>query len=288
MDSNLLEAFIAVAENESFSAAAELLHCTQSAVSLKIKRLEERMGTPLFERSSRSVTLTESGGTLLAYARQILHLQAEASTAVSAASRGPTLRFGISEEQGECYLPDILPAFTRQCPRARLEVHCAQSFLLSQRLEQGLLDFALVIRDQRTGAGQLMGSEPLVWVAGRDFQLDGTRPLPLALNPEGCVYRARAQHALAAAGRDWSLVFTSQSPVGINAAVAAGLVVTVKAQRSVPADCRVLDSVDGLPELGDVEVVLQRASTALAPEAAVFEQILCATLAACEWLRQVA
>ncbi len=277
-----------MSENGGFSAAAGVLHCTQSAVSLKIKRLEDEIGTPLFTRTSRTVVLTESGGTLLAYARQILHLHAEAHTAVSAAARGPSLRFGISEEQAVCYLPAILSAFTRQCPRARLEIHCDQSFLLSQRLAQGLLDFALIIRHQRTSGGRPMGHEPLVWVAGRDFAIDATQPLPLALNPEGCVYRARALDALAAAGRDWELAFTSGSPVGINVAVASGLAVTVKALRSVPADCRVLGSADGLPDLCEIEVVLQRAATALAPEADAFEHILQATLAASPWLRHAA
>jgi DNA-binding transcriptional LysR family regulator len=187
-----------------------------------------------------------------------------------------------------CYLPAILAAFTRQCPRVRLEVHCDQSFLLSQRLAQELLDFALIIRHQRMTGGRPMGREPLVWVAGRDFAIDATQPLPLALNPEGCVYRARALDALAAAGRDWELAFISGSPVGINVAVASGLAVTVKALRSVPAGCRVLTSADGLPDLGEIEVMLQRAATALALEADVFEQILRATLTAAKWLRQAA
>jgi DNA-binding transcriptional LysR family regulator len=288
MNTELLKAFLAVAENGGFSAAAETLHCTQSAVSLKIKRLEEATGTSLLRRTSRSVHLTEAGGTLLAYARQILYLHEEASVAVAAASRGASLRFGISEEQAMCYLPGVLSGCTRRCPDIRLEVHCDQSYVLSQRLANGLLDFALIIRHRNPTDATLMGREPLVWVARHDFAVDTSRPLPLAVNPEGCVYRARALAALAAIGRDWHVVLTSQSPVGINVAVQTGLAVTVKAQRAVPEHCRVLDARDGMPDLGEIEVVLQRAATALSPVADAFEQIVRNTLAASKWLRTAA
>ncbi len=259
MDTDLLRAFVTVAECEGFSAAGKVLHRTQSAVSLQIKRLEDQMGESLFQRTSRSVLLTPAGGRLLPYARQMLKLQDEAKRVMGADRQGELIRLGISEEQASAYLPDLLPQFSATHPDVRLEVLCDISSTLVHRFQEGLLDAVLAVRHMPTHSGQLLGREPMVWVVAEDIDLSAWESLPLALNPEGCIFRA---HAFAALGRDerqWEVRYTSPSPTGVNVAVQAGLAMSVKTPRSVPPGCRVVGAREGLPELGHVDIELHRA-----------------------------
>lgn len=258
MDTDLLRAFVTVAECQGFSAAGKVLHRTQSAVSLQIKRLEDKMRQPLFERTSRSVLLTAAGERLLPYARHILKLEDEAKDLLRGGTHGEIIRLGTSEEQAAAYLPDLLPRFSAQFPHIQLEVQCDISDNLVKRFQEGLLDVVLSVRHKPTQSGQLLGWEPMVWVIAEHASIEQWQILPLALNPEGCIFRA---HALSALGREekrWELRYVSQSPTGINVPVQNGLAVTIKTPRSVPTGCRVVSEEEGLPHLGHVEIELHQ------------------------------
>lgn len=275
MDTDLLRAFVAVAECEGFSAAGKIINRTQSAVSLQIKRLEDRMGEPLFERTSRSVLLTPAGGRLLPYARQILKLQDEAHRMLGAERQGELIRLGISEEQASAYLPELLPRMALLHPEVRIQVTCDISGALVDRFQEGLLDAVLAVRHAPTQTGQLLGREPMVWALAENSQLDSWSTLPLALNPEGCIFRAHVFAALGRESRRWDVRYTSPSPTAINVAVQAGLALTVKTPRSVPSGCRIVGTEEGLPELGYVEIELHRAPGQMSKAFATF----CETLA---------
>jgi len=268
MDTVLLRTFVTVAECQGFSAAGKVLHRTQSAVSLQIKRLEEQLGQALLERTSRSVLLTAPGERLLPYARHMLKLEDETREALGETQRGELIRFATSEEQAAAYLPALLPRYATRFPDARLEIHCDMSASLVKRFQQGLLDVVLSIRHQPTQSGHLLGWEPMVWVAADDVSPTAWATLPLALNPEGCIFRAHALSALGREERRWEMRYSSQSPTGINLPVQAGLAVTVKTPRSIPPGCRIVGEAEGLPPLGQVEIELHRrpghASDALA------------------------
>lgn len=268
MDTVLLRTFVTVAECQGFSAAGKVLHRTQSAVSLQIKRLEDRMGQTLLERTSRSVLLTAPGERLLPYARHMLKLEDEALEALGETPRGELIRFATSEEQAAAYLPALLPRYAGRFPDTRLEIHCDMSARLVKRFQEGLLDVVLSIRHLPTQSGQLLGREPMVWVVAEGASPAGWEILPLALNPEGCIFRAHALSALGREERRWEVHYSSQSPTGINLPVQAGLAMTVKTPRSVPEGCRIVGEADGLPPLGQVEIELHRrpghASEALA------------------------
>ncbi|WP_251978457.1 LysR family transcriptional regulator [Salinicola avicenniae] len=274
MDPDLLRAFVAVAECEGFSAAGRILNRTQSAVSLQIKRLEDRVREPLFERTSRSVTLTPAGGRLLPYARQILKLQDEAKRVMSSEREGRLIRLGISDEQATAYLPDLLPRFAERFPHVRIEVNCDISSSLIQRFQEGLLDVVLAVRHGPTQTGQLLGREQMVWAIAEHRDIDDWETLPLALNPEGCIFRAHAFAALGREERQWDVRYTSPSPTGVNVAVQAGLALTVKTPRSLPPGCRTIDAAGRLPELGYVEIELHRSPGELSEEFEAFCQAL--------------
>ncbi len=274
MQLDLLHTFLVVSETQGFSAAAHVLNLTQSAVSLQIKRLEEQLGVSLFDRTSRSVELTEEGGAFLAYARQIVLLEAEARERVRGVRQRPSLRIGMPDEQAEFFLPRVLPAFTRAFPKIRLSVTCGISRKLVQSYQQGELDVVLAIRHDGMPRGELVAVSQLVWVAAVDLNRDPSAVVPLALNPEGCLYRASALRALTEAGVLWDVAFVSESPAAINTTVASGLAVTVKSERTVPEGCRILGQADQMPALPRVDIELHRTATALGPEVETFVQLL--------------
>lgn len=263
LDPELLRTFVSVAETGGFTSAARALNRTQSAVSLQIKRLEARVGDVLFRRTSRRVVPTRAAETLLPYARRILRLHDEAAAAVGAPGRGRSLRLGITEEQALVYLPNIIPRFNERFPGVQLNVECDLSTGLLARMEEGDLDLALTIRHGPVGKGEVLGRERLVWVAHEGFRNEPGEALPLAVNPAGCIYRSYALTALGRIQRPWRIAYVSSSPAGINLALEANMAVSVKAGRSVPGYCRVLDGEAGIPALPQVDVELHRSPTSL-------------------------
>lgn len=273
MDPELLRSFIAVAEHGGFSAAARALNRTQSAISLQIKRLEKRLGVTVFERTSRRVTLTEAGGTFLPYARQLLVLQEEATAAAAIKSARP-VRIGLSDEQAEAYLPDVLPAFVQRFPDVPVSVTCDMSPTLVELVEAGQLDVALTVRHQPTQTGTVIAHQPLRWVMAEGLRLDRNQPAPLVVNPEGCVYRAQALALLSGSGCGWRIAYTSQSPTGINIALRLGMGVSVKAARSVPTGCRTIGDDEGFPPLTPAQVEIHRSPVNFAPAADALAEML--------------
>jgi len=257
-----LQTFVAVAETHGFSSAAQILNLTQSAVSSQIVRLEKDLGVRLFDRTTRSVVLTDAGTTLLPYARQLLNLSDTASSIVSGEGSRPALRLGITTEQADRFLPEILRRFTPLHPDIGVQIDCSVSSVLADKLGSGLLDVALTIRHADTPAGETTGIEDLVWIAHPEMQWDREVPLPIAANPEGCIHRAHAIDALARAGIDWTVRYVSDSAAAVNATVAAGLAVAVKAKRSIPTGLIDAGASFGLPGLAPVTVDLHRAPTA--------------------------
>jgi len=256
MDSDLLKAFVTVADTGGFSAAAKLLNRTQSAVSLQIKRLEEHLGTRLFTRTSRTVALMPAGTRLLPFARQLLSLQQDAEAALRRDIPLERIRFGLTEEHAAAYLPTLLTSLAQSHPEVQVEVVCDISSALVDQFRDGMLDLVLAVRHQPSRTGRVLGVEPMIWVAHESFAHDDGMDLPLALNPDGCIFRAHALAAIGRTGRRWREPYVSQSPTGINVPVQAGLAITVKTPRSVPTGCCDVGGRFDLPALGLVEIEL--------------------------------
>ena len=214
MDLELLRAFVTVVEAGGITSAARSLNRTQSAVSLQIKRLEERLDSQLFERKGRRVLLSEAGGSFLPYARRMLHLQEEARKAVGRTSRNSILRLGLPDEQALAYLADLLGPFARTYPEVQLSIHCSPSDQLVQLLTDGLLDLVLAIRHGFASSGEHVQVSP-VWVASR---ISRWSPRHRCWRSMRAAYRAEAIAQLTGLGR-LADVFTSQNPTGINLAL---------------------------------------------------------------------
>src|ERR1700710_3130107 len=100
LDPDLLKAFVAVADHRSFTRAASMLNRTQSAVSMQIKRLEDRLGVELFHRTKVNVELSSAGEGLLGYARRILVLNDEAVGRVWDHKVEGFVRIGVMDDYG--------------------------------------------------------------------------------------------------------------------------------------------------------------------------------------------
>jgi DNA-binding transcriptional LysR family regulator len=263
LDLDLLRSFVSVVEAGGFTRAGERVHRTQSTVSQQIRRLEETFGRPLLHRTGKHATPTEEGERLLSYARRILALAEEARDVVARPAGDGVVRLGIPEDFAANRLARVLSKFARSRPGLRLDVRCDLSVKLRSDLERGELDLALMKRDAGGTGAIAAWPENLNWVTSRSHPIDPHHnPIPLAVFPQGCLYRNRAIHALEAAGRGWHIAYTSPNFAGIQAAVSAGLGVSILPEASLLADHRVLQPKDGFPAITNTELALVAAPDA--------------------------
>jgi DNA-binding transcriptional LysR family regulator len=145
MELRQLRYFVAVAEELHFGRAAERLHIVQPGVSQQVRRLEAELGTPLFDRSTRRVTLTVAGQRFLPEARTVLAAvqHAQESIADLVAERAATLRLGTSTGLGE-RLPRVLAELHARAPRQAVELVRLPAHDRLARVADGGLDAALV------------------------------------------------------------------------------------------------------------------------------------------------
>jgi len=257
LDLDLLRSFVSVVDAGGFTRAGERVHRTQSTVSQQIRRLEETVGRPLLHRNGKSVAPTEEGERLLSYARRILSLAAEAQDVVARPVSDGVVRLGLTEDFAANRLTRVLSKFARSRPGLRLDVRCDLSVRLRSDLERGELDLALMKRDLGEAGAIAAWPERLSWVTSRSHPVDSRQgPVPLAVFPQGCLYRARAVHALEASGRAWHIAYTSPNFASIQAAVSSGFGVSILPDTAILADHRVLRAKDGFPSVTNTELAL--------------------------------
>ena len=269
IETDLLRTFATVVDSGGFTQAGERLMRGQSAVSLQIKRLEDKLGVRLLKRSPRTLALTGDGEMILDYARRILRLHDELAVRVRDPEVAGLVRIGAPEDFATSHLPNVLARFAATHPRVAIEVTCELTLDILDRFRAGGLDLALVKREPSTVAGGTrVWREPLVWVAATHRLADRADALPLAVSPRPCVYRKRATDALDSVGRTWRIAYTCGSLAGTHAAVRAGLGITVLPKEMVPPDLLIFDDeASGLPDLKDTEMALLEAPQ-LGPAAA--------------------
>ncbi|MCF3627754.1 LysR substrate-binding domain-containing protein [Thalassospiraceae bacterium LMO-SO8] len=233
LDPDLLRTFVAIADTGRFGAAADRVHRTQAAVSLQVRRLEDRAGAALFRRRGRLMELTEAGETLLGYARRILELNAAALAAVRRGPMAGEVRFGTVQDLAETLLPGALRRFSQAHPAVKVTVSVAGSAQLRAEVTRGAQDMAFVTSgpgDRRDGPRI---EAPLIWIAGDGWRMPAGRPLPLAVIDAPCPFRNAALQALDDAGLPWEIAMTSPSLPGVLAAVRAGLGITLRTALSL-------------------------------------------------------
>jgi DNA-binding transcriptional LysR family regulator len=261
LDLDLLRAFIAVADAGSFTAAADTVSRSQSAVSQKIRRLEGLIGYPVFDRSSRSLSLTGPGGQLLVGARRLLDLNDDIIRSLQVPQTTGRLRVGICEDFVPLQLPRLLARFLRMHPGVQLDVNTSLTHTLLREFEAGNLDLVIATREFRE-RGRIIWREPMVWFAASDFRFDLDRPLPLVLLQSPCSYRELMFTTLDAARQAWVTACTVSSLMGVQAAVAGGLGITLLGRSFVQEGMQIIDVPKNWPPLPTTEIVVLGDDTA--------------------------
>jgi DNA-binding transcriptional LysR family regulator len=275
IDIDQLRTFIAIAETGSFTKAADIVHKTQSAVSMQMKRLEERLNKPIFARDGRASKLTEDGERLLDYARRIVKLNLEALAAFSGPELSGRVRMGVPDDYADRYLPEIMARFSRSYPGVELTVLCEPSIDLLRRIDANDLDLAIITATETQRTAEQFRQERLLWVTSVRHATHTENPLPLALGKQSCAWRRIALEHLERMGRPHRVIYTSSNAGAYVAAVLSGLAVSVVPESTLRPGMRVLTPAEGFPDLPHCRIGLVRnphESSALAD--AVAEHII--------------
>lgn len=255
LDIEAVQAFVLVADLSSFTRAAQAMETTQSAVSLKIRRLEDGLGRRLLERTPRLVRLSAEGAAFLGAARNLV--AAHQSAIGSFAVEHRRLMVGISHHIVGSELASLLKRMNATDPGLVIQLHVDTSRSVLSAFDDGSLDAAIVLRhDAKRRDGDVLFEEPFGWMAAPDFHHRPGEPLRLATQAEPCSVRAMAVEALDAAGIPWTEAFVGGGLATIGAAISAGLAVAALARRVAPADTVDLGPRLGLPALPSRDVVL--------------------------------
>nr|WP_281414449.1 LysR substrate-binding domain-containing protein [Rhizobium sp. ARZ01] len=261
LDSSLLRSLSAVAETGSFVGGARIMHRTPSAISMQMKKLETLIGQSIFAHQGRSVVLTPAGEALLTYARRVLGIADEAMMRFNSLSQRSIVRMGMTDEYAVAFLPSLLANFAATHPLVEIDVTCRLSTVLSQMLDNGELDVALVTADSTGRAGPPGGGiyrDRLAWAGTVHGTAHLRRPLPIAVGTPSCMWRKAAIDALDAAGISYRITCTSENYAGQLAPVLADLAVAPLPCAVLPAGLLPLGPEDGLPSIGYFEIALRR------------------------------
>lgn len=265
LDLDVLAMMVAVADTGSISRAAQVVHRSQSAVSMQIKTLETALGKPLFVRRSRSVTPTQDGEVLLSYARRMLALRDEAWAAVVRPDVTGRVVLGVPDDYASSLLPPILKKFSATYPKVEIQVVGLPSVALAPMVKDGSVDLVCATRVKGL-AGEFVRFEPMVWAAAPSaHEIWAERPLPIAVFLPGSVARENAIRSLERAGIPYRTSYESPSLMGLLSMVEAGLAIVPLARCAVPAHLSVLGAAQGLPDIDALEVILARSSMSRRP-----------------------
>ncbi len=260
LDLDQLQTFCAIADCGSFTEAARRVHKTQSAVSMQIKRLEERLGATLLFRDGRSVSLTSHGEQLYARARGMLRTNAEILDYFHEGDLAGSIRFGIPDDYAVRLLPAILSSFKKTHPKIVVDAQCQPSEILLQGMQTGKYDLIVFTQGTSHEFGELFRTERMFWVSSHGGSAIDTDPLPLACGAPGCCWAIDATAALTRAGRDYRVAFTSNNATAIASAVLTDLAVGFLPESALQPGMKVIVEDDTLPRLPDAQIALMRAS----------------------------
>ena len=257
LDIDLLRTFAAIAETHTLGRAATKIGRTQAAVSMQVKKLEAMLNQPLLNRTGRGVVLTLHGERLLGHARTILRHHDAAVADISGEGLSGTLRFGCPDDYAAAFLPHVLRSFAGRHPQVFVEVFCAPTPRLAERLKKHALDLALVSTADAENTASVIRREPLVWVGNQHDNAATREPLQLALSDPDTLDHRAACEGLDAAKRRYRIAYASGSISGLLAVVRSGQAIAVLTQAAVPADLQILPTGNLLPRLPAVGLTVK-------------------------------
>ncbi|KKC33151.1 LysR family transcriptional regulator [Devosia psychrophila] len=262
LDLDQLQSFCAIADCGSFTEAARRVNKTQSAVSMQIKRLEERLGQTLLMRDGRGVTLTMHGNAVYERARKMLRTNAEILDHFSEGDLAGSIRFGVPDDYAVRLLPVILSSFQRTHPKIAVDVSCMASEHLLEGMRAGRYDLIVFTQGTEQNYGELFRTEKMFWVASHGGRALASEPIAIACGPQYCIWRKDAMDALDRSGKEYRVAYTSSNATAISSAVLSDLAVGFLPESAMQPGMRVVNDEFGLPRLADAQIALMRASHA--------------------------
>ncbi|MGO2368434.1 MAG: LysR family transcriptional regulator [Serratia sp. (in: enterobacteria)] len=230
-----LRALQSVIDTGSMTRASQQLNLSQSAVSWKIKRLEEQLGRTLVDRQGSILTATVDGEALLSHGRQILHAHDRALAHFSPSLLQGTVRFGATEQMSLPQLAALLAAFTHEHPQVDIQLVIEQSHVLRNALDHGTLDLVLHQQfcDALSAEDIVLATEPIHWCVPPGWRYQPGDNLKLVSYGPDCFYRRLAEERLRAAGIAYKVSVECPSVAGMLAAISAGMGVGLLSQQSI-------------------------------------------------------
>jgi DNA-binding transcriptional LysR family regulator len=277
LELDLLRTLLCIAEEESFTRAAERVGRTQSAVTLQVQKLESLVGRPLLTRSKGGpVSLTPHGKVLVEHAKAMLRLNDEAFAAMASSDMPVSLRMGISAYYAPLYLQRTLDEMRVLHPNVMVEVIRGRSCQFLPKLKQG--EFDLVVAEGGVEPPDWPLTEvwrsPLRWITSTAHDTHLRDPLPLSLWPscpwrapwmEDCFWRSAALRALGRVGRAHKIVAVSDTLEEQIEAVLQGQAIMVSPDIMLPSGVRPVAEDEGLPRLPDTRLNILKSQNAPQP-----------------------
>lgn len=230
-----LRVFRAVVQTGSMRQAAGLLHLSQSAVSWKIKRLEQQLDCQLLARSGGLFGTTDQGAVLLRHAFNILDAHDDAVAHFSPSAMHGRLRIGVTEQISLTDVCAVLSQFSHHHPKVDVQLVVEQSQVLRERFADGVLD--VILHQDFAGnaapGDTLLWTETLHWCAATAEQTLPGETVKLITYGPYCFYRRLAEEKLGQAGMAWSVGLECPSVAGMLTAIAAGLGMAVVNERNL-------------------------------------------------------
>ncbi|MFZ0809144.1 LysR family transcriptional regulator [Bradyrhizobium sp.] len=254
LDIPTVQAFLLVAELQSFTRAAEALGTTQAAVSMKLQRLEAVVGKRLVERSPRAVRLTEDGAAFLQSARALM--EAHDRALLGERSARQQLSLGISDHAAGPELVPLLERLNAVSSQLSFAVTIGFSRDLLDAYDAGALDAVIVRRESGRRGGEKLAEDSFGWFASPRLKWRRGESLRLATLAPPCGVRAIAVRALDKAGIAWNEAFIGGGVSAVVAAALAGLGVAPLARRIAPPGMIDIGAEHGLPAMPLSKVML--------------------------------
>ncbi|MGA0540087.1 LysR family transcriptional regulator [Neotabrizicola sp. VNH66] len=258
LESDLMRSFLAVADTGSVTVAAGRLGRTQSAVSLQIKRLEDSLGQPLFQRLARGVSLTGRGEQLVPYARRVVALLDEAAIALREKPLTGPVRVGIPDEYSGTVLPRALAAFDERHEGVQVSIRCDYSAGQLAALERDELDLAVIYDWSYVAEGEILCIDPTVWVTSVTHDQHLRHPVPVGVYMRSDWCRDFAEASLNRQGIAWRPAWSCDMAGGLRVAARNGIAIAPMSRSTIPPGCRELTAADGYPIVDSSRVVLRR------------------------------
>ncbi|MBD1582308.1 LysR family transcriptional regulator [Pseudoalteromonas sp. S16_S37] len=254
LDLDSIRAFLAISEYKSFTKAADALGTTQATLSVKLKRLEEKLDVRLLERTPRKVRLSSAGEAFLPEARQLIAANDRAIASLVSPQRQFKLGVGCHVFGPEIQM--VLSRLRDAEPTLQIELSVDSSSVLVEHCNSGALNAIIVRSDDGRYEGDVLCPEHFGWYAAEQFAYDAQGPLPIANLKDHCGLRNVAAQTLDKAQIKWHEAFVGNNITAVITAISAGLAVGIFPHRAAPADLIEVSEKLNLPEIPSSSVLI--------------------------------